>query len=44
MTRSQWWVALSLAGMMVLMQVYDRARPIYDAWKSTPTQAQAKRK
>jgi hypothetical protein len=44
MTRVQWWVALGLAGMMVLMQFYDRARPIYDAWKSAPTQPQTKRK
>jgi hypothetical protein len=38
MTRTQWWVALGLAGMFVLMQFYDRAKPIYDTWKSAPTQ------
>jgi hypothetical protein len=40
----QWWVALGLAGMIVLMQFYDRAKPIYDGWKSQPAQPQAKRK
>jgi hypothetical protein len=43
MTPTQWWVALSLAGMMVLMQLYDRVRPIYDTWKSAPA-SQVKRK
>jgi hypothetical protein len=44
MTPTQWWVALSLAGMMVLMQLYDRLRPIYDTSKSAPAQSQVKRK
>jgi|RhiMetdeSRZDD1v2_1073273.scaffolds.fasta_scaffold3285268_1 hypothetical protein len=37
MTPTQWWVALSLAGAIVLMQFYDRARPMYDSWKSSTT-------
>ena len=44
MSPAQWWVALGLAGMFVLMQFYDRAKPIYDGWKSAPAQPQAKRK
>jgi hypothetical protein len=44
MSQSQWWVALSLAGMVVLMQFYDRAKPVYDGWKSVPAQPPAKRK
>jgi hypothetical protein len=43
-SQRQWWVALGLAGMIVLMQLYDRAKPIYDGWKSQPAQPQAKRK
>ncbi len=42
MNPTQWWVALGLAGMFVLMQFYDRARPVYDAWNSPA--AAAKRK
>jgi hypothetical protein len=44
MSQRQWWVALGLAGLFVLMQLYDRAKPVYDAWKSSPSQSQAKRK
>ena len=44
MTPTQWWVALGLAGLMVVMQFYDRARPVYDAWKSAPGQSQTKKK
>jgi hypothetical protein len=43
MSQRQWWVALGLAGVFVLIQVYDRAKPAYDAWKSAPAQS-AKRK
>jgi hypothetical protein len=44
MSPAQWWVALGLAGSLVLMQLYDRARPAYDAWKAAPAQPPAKRK
>ncbi len=44
MSQSQWWVALGLAGAMVFMQLYDRAKPAYDAWKSAPAPSSAKRK
>lgn len=44
MSQRQWWVALGLAGAIVLMQFYDRAKPAYDAWKSAPAQPQAKKK
>jgi hypothetical protein len=44
MSPAQWWVALGLGGMFVLMQFYDRAKPVYDAWKSPAAQAPAKRK
>ncbi len=44
MSPAQWWVALSLAGMMVLMQLYDRTKPVYDAWKSPAVQPPVKRK
>lgn len=44
MSPGQWWVALGLAGAIVLMQFYDRAKPVYDAWKSAPAQSPAKRK
>jgi hypothetical protein len=30
--------------MMVLMQLYDRAKPVDEGWKSAPAQPQAKRK
>lgn len=42
MSQNQWWVALGLAGMIVLMQLYDRAKPAYDSWKSAPAQAKKK--
>lgn len=44
MSQNQWWVALGLAGLFVLMQFYDRARPVYDAWKSVPGVSQTKKK
>ena len=44
MSQNQWWVALGLAGMIVLMQFYDRAKPAYDSWKSTPAPVQSKKK
>ena len=44
MSQTQWWVALGLGGMVVLMQLYDRAKPVYEGWKSAPAQSQAKRK
>ncbi len=45
MSQRQWWVALALAGSLVLMQFYDRAKPAYDSWKSVPTtQFPAKKK
>jgi hypothetical protein len=42
MSQNQWWVALGLAGMIVLMQFYDRAKPVYENWKSTTAQAKKK--
>ena len=44
MSQNQWWVALGLAGMIVLMQFYDRAKPAYDSWKSAPAPVQSKKK
>jgi hypothetical protein len=44
MSQNQWWVALGIAGMFVLIQVYDRAKPAYDSWKSAPPPVQAKKR
>ncbi len=43
MSQRQWWVALAIAGVFVLLQVYDRTIPWFEKTPVGTTSSKAKR-